>query len=704
MLYVGGEIVKKYPCVLQSNAKDCGVACLLSIVEYYDGFIKLERLRELSKTTKEGVSAYHLIECAKKIGFDSEGIKCNIMDLQKNSVVLPAIVHVIIDKKYAHYMVIYEVNKKHVIVGDPAKGIRKIKIDDFLQIWDGITLSFVPNRILPIEKKNTNIFMFFANIIKTNLQSFKDLIILSLFGTLFGIIMTFYLQSMMTSISLEKPLAYIVFIFIFYLVISFLKIITDYFRNEVLIHVNHKIDIVLTQDTFKNIILLPYRYYHTRSTGDIVARMNDLGVVKDTISKLFVTIFIDLSLTILSLIVLSVISFKLTMLALILLLMYLFIFWLFNKPLSHYVYVIQNKKAIISNHMVESISGFQTIKGLVLEKKIIDKFKFLHLDLVNQVYRLDKLFNNQLLLKELVSEIGTLILLFIGIIFVRDGSLTMPSLITYNMLFSYFIMPIRNIIESNISIKESKGAVNRILDVIEELKHEELFNNPSGEITFYNVNFSYDGIDKTLKNINLKINCLENVVITGKSGSGKSTLFKLLIKYYQLDKGVIKIGNNDINNFTRDAIRTYINYISQNEIIFTDTLYNNIVLDRTVSEEDFLKVVKVCQIEEIASKSSLGFNMLIEENGFNLSGGEKQRIFLARCLLSNAKFLIIDEAMNAMDVSMERKILKSIIKNYHKTLIMITHRTDNVDLFDRKIEIQGGRINADVRRCIHDSK
>ena len=289
--------------------------------------------------------------------------------------------------------------------------------------------------------------------------------------------------------------------------------------------------------------------------------------------------------------------------------------------------------------------------------------------------------------------------MFVGIILVTKGEISIFSLITYNMLFSYFIMPIRNMIDTNVSIKESKNALERIYDIIVEDTNKASLKLSSGQIVFKNIVFAYDNIN-VLNNINLQINGFENIVIAGNSGSGKSTLFKLLLKYYNVKRGMIEIDNKDINDLDAYDIRNYITYISQNEVLFTDTLKNNILLDRQINEDDFLKVVSVTQIDKIISKSTLGYNMLIEENGFNLSGGEKQRIFLARCLLSNAKYIVIDEAMSAMDISMERKILKDIIANYDKSIIMITHRLDNTDLFDRQIVLERGNIVSDVRKCI----
>ena len=691
--------MRKYPSVLQQDSKDCGVACLLSVIEYYKGYIKLENLRQLSKTNKEGVTAFNLLDCARKVGFDGDGYKCTIDDLKANKVVFPVIAHVTIDSKFSHYIVIYEINKRKMIIHDPQVGLKKITITDFLKIWNNVIITLIPNKILPIEKNNLNMYNFVFNLFKQNKKAFKELIILSVFATISSIITTYYFQTLMESVNKNKPLLYLTFIFIVYLVITIFKLLTGYLRNYVLILINNKIDLLLTRDTFQKLILLPYHYYHSHPTGDIISRLSDLGSLKNTLSKVLVTFFIDTSLMLISAICLFLISPKLTIIAFLIMLCYLLIFSLFNKIYKKHIYLIQQKKAYLTTKMVESISGFATIKSLLLEKIILKQFKVQHYDFVNSNYRFEKIYNMELSIKETISELGTLILLFVGIILVTKGEISIFSLITYNMLFSYFIMPIRNMIDTNVSIKESKNALERIYDIIVEDTNKASLKLSSGQIVFKNIVFAYDNIN-VLNNINLQINGFENIVIAGNSGSGKSTLFKLLLKYYNVKRGMIEIDNKDINDLDAYDIRNYITYISQNEVLFTDTLKNNILLDRQINEDDFLKVVSVTQIDKIISKSTLGYNMLIEENGFNLSGGEKQRIFLARCLLSNAKYIVIDEAMSAMDISMERKILKDIIANYDKSIIMITHRLDNTDLFDRQIVLERGNIVSDVRKCI----
>ncbi len=201
---------------------------------------------------------------------------------------------------------------------------------------------------------------------------------------------------------------------------------------------------------------------------------------------------------------------------------------------------------------------------------------------------------------------------------------------------------------------------------------------------------------QVLKNINLEIKRNEKIMVIGESGSGKSSLFKLILKYYKVNPNNILIDNIDINDISKYELSKEISYISQNETLFNDNLYNNLTLDSNVTQKEVDDISKKTYVNEITN--NLGYKMIIEENGFNLSGGEKMRIVLARTLLRKPKILIIDEGLNAVDTSLERKILKNIL-NENMTIIFISHRLDNMDLFKRIIEIKKGRIIKDVSVC-----
>ena len=346
------------------------------------------------------------------------------------------------------------------------------------------------------------------------------------------------------------------------------------------------------------------------------------------------------------------------------------------------------------SYMVESVSGFETVKGINIESNIIDKFEKKYVNLLKQVFKYENLYFIQNLFKDLINNIGFIIITLVGCILVIDKKIELGTLFTFSALLMYFLEPIKNIINLDQTIKEAKISLRRVLDIITyENKDIGILNKfTNGDIKFTNLNFSFNDRDYILKNVNLFIKKGSKVMVVGKSGSGKSTLFKLLMKYYNTENNCISIDEIDINNYNKKIIRENILYIGQQEILFNDTLYNNLVFESNNSS--ILDISNICCINEIMD-SNLGFNTLIEENGFNLSGGERQRIMLARALLRKFNILIIDEGLSQVDIDMERRILKKMFMRFKdKTIIVISHRLDNLDLFDSVIKLEKGVIKS----------
>ena len=693
----------KYPFVKQDGINDCAVASLLMIIKYYKGNVGVEQLRSMTKTTKTGTTAYHLIETAKQIGLDAKGIKCELDILNKDNIVLPAIVHVTIDQSYNHYLVIYEINfkKKTILIADPASKIKRISFTEFEKMWNKIIIFMYPIYKLPLYKNNFSLLKFVMTIIKKCKKEFVNILFLSLFLTIFSIVVSFYFKYMIDGIAYSNSKEYLTFIFVIFLLVHFLKIITDFFRNKVLIYLNQKIDIMLTMETFKQIILLPYNYYCNRTTGEVISRINDLGTVREMISKVASTLFIDLPLTLLSFVFLIFISTSLFIVALILLILYIINILVFKSIFSNYINKIQIKKAEVTSYMVESISGFETVKGINIETKVISKLENKYVQLLKQIKKFEESYNYQYLVKELINNIGFIIIIYLGVRLVNNQVITLGQLLTFNALLTYFLGPIRNVVDLDSSVKEANNALRRIIDIFYEPEQTGIVESSiNGDIYLDKLNYTYNDRDYVLKHISLKIKNQEKVLIIGDSGSGKSTLLKILMKYYQVNRGQVKINEIDINDYCLENYKNNISYVSQKEMLFTETLEKNLKINNSNTNE-FLDIAKICEVDEIIKNNNVGYKMLIEENGNNISGGEKQRIVLARALLKPFNLLIIDEGLNQMDINLERRILKRVINKYHdKTIIVVTHRLENMDLFDKVIELKEGRLKRVV--CKHE--
>lgn len=680
-------MLKKYPFVKQKETKDCGVACLLMIFKFYNGYVNPIKLEELTKTTKKGVTAYHLIETLKYYGFEATGIKCKLEKLKTQN--FPLICHVTINESYNHYIVVYKVTDKYILVADPSDKIKKLSIEEFKKIYNEIIITMSPQTILPKYFEETSKISYIKNIIYNYKSFFLKLLCFSFIITLFSIINSFYLKYLVDNITSKDNM---IFVFILFLHFHILNLIYSFFRNKIVIYVSHNIDYDITTLTYKQIINLPYRYFASRTTGDIISRISDLQVLRDTISKLIVIIFVDLILIISSIICLWFISNKLFIISVIVLLFYILVFIIYHKLIRKKIDLCQKEKASVTSYMYETISNYESINGLNIYNNIITVFKKKYEKYLKYLFSIDKTCNSEMILKNTITEISTILILFIGSLEVNKGNISIGSLMTFNSILVYFLNPIKEIIDLENNITSSNNSLERILELFYSQEENGIFDiNPKGNIIIKNLNFSYDDNKNILKDINLEIKENEKVLILGNSGSGKSTILKLLKKYYKINRNQIFINDIDINDYLKKIIDENICYISQNEVLYTDTLYNNIDLYRNIEEEKIYESARICELDFIDNQ--LGYNMIIEENGFNLSGGERQRLILARSIINEFNILLIDEATNQIDVSLERKILKKIFNKFqNKIIISVSHRLENMDLFDKIIKIEDGKI------------
>lgn len=663
------------------------------IINFYGGNLPIDQIRDLTKTNKNGTTAFHIIEACKSIGFNAEGIKTSLEQLNKENLILPCIAHVVIDGKYKHFVVIYKIDfkNKKIIIADPSCSIKKITFSEFQKMWSGVLITLYPLKKLPLTQ-NISFIDFLLKIIKLHKTFVFNIIMLSIFITIFSVISSFYMKNILDAINYNN----LTIIFIFFLFINIFKILSDFFRNKLLIYLNQKIDLLLTLDTYKKIISLPYNYYHTRTTGDIISRVNDLSIIRNMITKVSLSLFIDLPLALVTFIIFYIINTKLFFISLIIVFIYLLLMIFSKNRITNNINTIQVNKSETMSYMIETINGFETVKSVGNEAQIIDKFEKKYVKFLKNIFKFDNYNNTISILKDLVNAIGYLTIIYVGAKMVILGNLTFGDLLVFVNLLNYFLEPIKNIIDLNSEIKEAKNSLRRILELFKNENKKQTFidNVKVKEISFNNLSYSYDYKEKQLKNINLKLK-KQKILILGKSGSGKSTLFKLLMRYYEIPRNQITINGYDINDYKDDVIKQNFSYISQNEILYTDSIYNNLKIDKNITEEQIIEISKKCFIDEFLN--DLGLNMLIEENGYNLSGGQRQRIILARALLKNFEVLIIDEGLSQMDINLERKILKNLFKMYeNKMIIVISHRLDNMDLYDRVIELKNGEIVKDV--------
>ena len=678
--------MKKRLIVRQDGYKECGAASLLSIIRYYGGNISINKLVNLTKTNKDGTNFYNIKNAAEIIGLEAIGYKLDEVD-KLYQLKTPFMCQVI-EKNYEHFVVVYKLRKNKLEIMDPAIGKRILTIDDFSKCWTSYIMLFNPKKKLLYYKDSNYLNKLILEVIVKNKRHVFNIVLLSIIFMILSFVYTLYLQ-IVIDISNYNKLLLITFIFSLLLIT---KCIISFFRNKILISFSKKIDCTCMLNTFQKVLLLPFNYYKNRTTGEIISRINDLIYVKNILNKIILTVFLDLILFVSSSIILMILNMKLFIILVIISLIYILIYYLFRKKLKKYININQENSGLINSFLVESITGFETIKNLNMESIIKERMDDIYLKALNDNFVYDNICNLEIFLKDLISMIGILIIEFLGISQVIKGEFTLGTCLTFTFLTNYFISPIANIIELSKEYFYANNAIKRVNNLF-EIDSEDLVKRTNfkinGDILLKNLNFSYNGQNYVLTNFNMAIKEGEKVVILGNSGAGKSTIFKLLLKYYPVDSGNIFISNIDINDYSITNIRENISCISQNELLYTDTIKNNILINKSISDDEFMKVCKLVYLDEFTNKLFLGYDTKLEEDGLNLSGGQRQRIILARMLLQNKKIMLIDEGLNAIDVNLERKILENIFKEYpNRTIIVISHRMENLDLFSQVVKLE----------------
>jgi len=692
-------LFKEYQCVMQEGNKDCGACALLTIIKTYGGNVSLEYLKDLTRTTKDGTNAYLIMNAAKEMGLDSKAVRGSIFDLEDN--MFPCIAHVIINKNMGHFIVIHKLdrNKKILTIADPAVGRRLMSYTEFLEITTNQFILFTPTKKIPILETKNKLKESIFFICRNNMNVLISIFIFSLICTIINIITSYKLQFIIDNVisyNSDKNLNLIISIILF---LTIIKIINNFIRNNLLNYINHELDHILIKDIFKHIISLPYLYYKNRTTGEIISRINDLCEIRDTISKLFITVFVDILLVIFVFITLLSINKKLTLISVLIALSYMIVLFIFNKIIKKYIKTLKEDNAIINSYLHETISSIDVIKGLSLEEKINNNFEKKYNKYLNNSFNFNRIYNIENLFKDIIDYLGIIIIILIGTKLVLESKMTLSQLITYSSLIVFFLEPIKNILDFDIDIKKVKETIKRVNDLYsikkEELEFNEKYTNKEfkGNIKIKDLSYSYNTKNNILDKVKLNIKKGEKLLITGSSGSGKSTLVKILMKYLNIENNQVEIDDKDLNYYNVKELREKISYVSQNEILYNDTIYNNVTINRYIDYDEFLNICKITKVDEIMNKTPFNSSFLIEENGFNISGGERQRIMLARALVKDAEIYIFDESLSQIDVTKEREILKDLFKKYkNKTFIIISHRFDNSDLYDRKIQLKSGKL------------
>ncbi|EPY2303713.1 peptidase domain-containing ABC transporter, partial [Clostridium sporogenes] len=681
------NIFKRYICVKQHDYKDCGCACLATICKQYGLKYPISKIREIAGTDKEGTSALGIIKAAEELGFTAKGVKASKPEDLFSEIPLPCIAHVVIDKKLLHYVVIHKISQKEIIIADPGKGIVKYTPQEFFEIWTGVLLIMTPTVKFERGNKEKGLFQRFFKLIKPQKKLLINIFLSSIIYTILGIIGAFYFKFILDDIipnNLNKSLH---MISIGIIVLTLFKVLLGAFRTQLLIYLGQNMDIPLMLGYYEHVINLPMNFFGTREVGEIISRFNDASKIRDAISGATLTMMIDSLMVIIGGIFLYTSNSLLFGITIVPIVLYIIIVWVFNKPLERVNRSVMEDNAKLTSYLVESLNGVETIKAFNAEGEVNLETEKRFISLIKSVFKNGFINNLHGSIKGSVKAVFGVVILWVGTYQVLKGNMSIGQLISFNALLAYFLDPIENIINLQPQLQTAVVAGERlgeILDLeLEKSIDEEKKIKPQsllGNIEFKDVDFRYGTRKLILKDINMNIKPGEKIALVGESGSGKTTLAKLLMNFYQCEKGEISINTYNIKDINIETLRDKIAYISQETFLFNGTIKENLSLGNPyITYEEIIEACKRAQIHDFINSLPLRYNTLVEENGSNLSGGQKQRLSIARAILKKPEILIMDEATSSLDSITERAI-ENTMNEFSEgiTTIIIAHRLSTI--------------------------
>lgn len=673
--------------VRQQDEKDCGVCSLLSIIRYYKGNVPLEQLRLDARTNNEGTTALNLVLASQKYGFDAVGMKVeNLNDIKR----LPAIAHLNLKKGYSHYVVIEKVTKDKIILMDPAKGKVVKFLWEFQKEWSGVVLIFYPKQKIMVLKNDVTLFTIFKKVFISEKNLIKIIVLVSFLLTIFTIALGYYFQ-MFNSLYLNKyPINYLKVLVLVFAIFTCFKLFLTYYRSYLENHLNKNIDCLITSDFLKHLFNLPLNVITSRKSGEILSRVNELTGIKGLITEIFITYTLDFLIVVITTFLLIRISSKLFLILFLTTIFYLFVGIITKKSIFEKAYQNISIESEFNNTVLENIKMINSIKNLDAVDGTLNKIERKLTHYLYDTYKVNTILNKINIFKVSCYEIGFFLINTFGFYFVYKGIINMIDLITFNALLNLYFEPLKNIVDSIPKYSFMKASITKINDFL-GVRAEILGkkNVTRGyDISINNLSYSYNKYQNVLKNVNLNINEGQFVLLQGASGSGKSTLCSILNKYITDYSGDILFGTMNYKDLSIKTIRDNIVYVGQNENIFTGSIKENITFGHEVSDLDFNKVCNICKVDDIAYKKTFSYESLIGSDEGNISGGEKQRIILARAVLKDFNVLILDEALSEVDIKLELEILKNIRDNYKdKTIIYISHKK-YPNVFDKVISME----------------
>lgn len=692
--------------IRQQGQSDCGVACLASVLAYYGGHSRLERLRELSGTDPQGTSLLGLYQAASQIGLDAEGMEADTVGNLKTDVSEPVILHVLIENRLQHYVVCYGWNERsqQFTIGDPARGITHYTTDELAAIWPSrILLTLKPNATLHQQTDETKAKrQWLLSLVRDDAPLLAIATGLGIVTAGLGLSTAIFSQKLIDEILPKHDTNRLVLGLFLLAFLLMARAVVGYLRGFLLNRQSRDFNNRIVNRFYEALLYLPKSFFDSRKTGELIARLNDTGRIQRTISHLTGAVVINTLVVLVSVGYLFTYSVWIGLLSLVSIPLYGGLVWRFHRPIIDGQRNVMAASARTESNYVDTIQGIDVIKATNREAFFSHVTKAVYGHFQSNAYQLNAVGLRFNLTAELIGAALIAGLIAMTSFLVVDKSLQLGEMMAILTITGSILPAVASLALTNIQIQEANVAFERMYEYAHltpeqvSAATENTLDKPFifESLTVEQLNFRFPGRPLLLENGAFTLKKGEMIALLGESGCGKSTLLQVLQRFYTSETGQICLNGTNWNAVATSAWRQNIGVVPQHIKLFSGTLMDNICLGNTAGEAE--RIVTFCQqygFSRFFETFPQGYLTILGEDGVALSGGQRQLVALARALYQTPQLLLLDEPTSAMDKQTEQFVLDLLAHRQPEVgILLITHKPETARFANRTYLVEQGKI------------
>ncbi|SPR97624.1 peptidase domain-containing ABC transporter [Cupriavidus taiwanensis] len=695
---LGEKLIRRFALVEQAEEMDCGAACLAMICRHYGIPMTLGKLRELANVTTQGATLDSLARAGESLGFTTRGVQCTRDSLLGFE--LPFIVH----WEGYHYVVVYGISSRWVWVADPALGFRKMSAEEFERGWSGTCLLFAPGESMTQLSVQRSPWLRFIGYLAPYKKILAHLFLATFVIQMLGVVPPLIIQNILDGVVVHQNVGLLHLLIAGLIISSVFSQLMSTIRAYLANFMVRNMDFAMMSHFFRHTLSLPLSFFAKRKTGDIFARFQENQTIRAFLTESTVTTALNLLMVFIYFTIMFLYNVKLTLLLIAFVIPIAALTVVVTPRVKSYARDVFATSTDAKAYLMETLGGAETVKGMGIERPVRLRWERKYTKALESQYKAQQFHILVGLASQLLNAATTIAVLWVGATLVLERELTIGQLMAFNAFMGSVLAPLMGLVALWGQLNDAGVAMERLGDVLDlepEQKPQDVLSRVmlpdlQGEIVMKDLYFRYGGEDTpyVLENISFAIRPGEMVAIVGRSGSGKTTLAKLLVGFYKPTEGSMTVDGYDLNVIDAAFYRAQVGYVMQSNLLFSGTIAENIACgDDSPDRRRIEEVARMADAHAFISKLPLGYEQVVGERGIGLSGGQIQRLCIARALYHDPRLLVFDEATSALDTQSESNILANMQEILRgRTAVIVAHRLSTIMQADKILVLYEGAI------------